>query len=170
MFCYAALNWLAWEAWLKIEFRSFMVRNFTTMGGAVIEEDEVMADFFRGRSWTFDLFRDRTFRSGHFGLSRFGLAVSVTGHFGQTMISCRNLTLMQTWAVWFKAHSRHHLTVGYQRSRHYHSKGARFTIRNSGKRSRQGILLGIKFFVVVQSNWISGDSGLAEFWLRFIKL
>jgi len=27
-----------------------MVRNFTTMGGAVIEEDEVMADFFRGRS------------------------------------------------------------------------------------------------------------------------
>jgi len=27
-----------------------MVRNFTTMGGAVIEEGEVMADFFRGRS------------------------------------------------------------------------------------------------------------------------
>jgi len=45
-------------------------------------------------------------------------AVSVTRHFGQTMKSCRNLTLMQSWAVWFKAHSLHHLTVGYQRSRH----------------------------------------------------
>jgi len=33
-----------------------------------------------------------------------------------------------------------------------HSKRAPFTIRNSGKRWRQGILLGIKFLVVVQSN------------------
>jgi len=52
------------------------------------------------------------FRSG-----RFGLAVSVTGHFGKTMNSCRNLTLMQSRAVWFKAHSLHHRTVGCQRSR-----------------------------------------------------
>jgi len=49
---------------------------------------------------------------------RFGLAVSVTGHFGQTMKSCRNLTLMPRRAVWLKAHSLHHHTVGCQRSRH----------------------------------------------------
>jgi len=49
---------------------------------------------------------------------RFGRAISVTGHFGQTMKSCRNLTVMQSRAVWFKAHSFHHHTVGYQRSRH----------------------------------------------------
>jgi len=42
------------------------------------------------------------------------------------------------------------------------SKRTSFTIRNSGKRCRQGILLGIKFLVVVQSNWISGVSGLAS--------
>jgi len=34
-----------------------------------------------------------------FGTGLFGLAVSVTGHFGQTMKSCRNLTLMQSRAV-----------------------------------------------------------------------
>jgi len=43
------LNCLAWAARLKIELRSFMVTNFTTIGGAVTEEDEVMADVFRGR-------------------------------------------------------------------------------------------------------------------------
>jgi len=48
----------------------------------------------------------------------FGLAVSVTGHFGQTMKSCRNLTLMQSRNVWFKANSLHHVTTGYQMSRH----------------------------------------------------
>jgi len=32
-----------------------MVTNFTTIGGAVAEEDEVMADVvFRGRRWTFE--------------------------------------------------------------------------------------------------------------------
>jgi len=49
MLFYAAFNCLAWEARLKIEFRSFMVTNFTTSGDAVTEEDEVMADVFRGR-------------------------------------------------------------------------------------------------------------------------
>jgi len=32
------LNCLAWETRLKIEFRSFMVTNSTTIGGAVTEE------------------------------------------------------------------------------------------------------------------------------------
>ena len=41
----------------------------------------------------------------------------------------------------------------------FHSKRTPFTFRNSGKRLRQGILFGIKFFVVMQSNWISGVSG-----------
>ena len=44
----------------------------------------------------------------------------------------------------------------------FHSKRTPFTIRNSGKSGRQGILLRIKFFVVVQSNWINGASGLAR--------
>ena len=33
------LNCLAWEARFKIEFRSFMVTNFTTIGGAVTEDE-----------------------------------------------------------------------------------------------------------------------------------
>ena len=37
-----------------------------------------------------------------------------------------------------------------------------FTILNSGKRYRHGILLVMKFLVVVQSNWISSVSGLAR--------
>ena len=48
MLCYAAFKLSRTEAKLKIEFRSFMVTNFTTIGGAVTE-DEVMADVFRGR-------------------------------------------------------------------------------------------------------------------------
>ena len=39
----------------------------------------------------------------------------------------------------------------------FNSKRTAFTIRNIGKRCRQDILLGIKFLVVVQSNWISGS-------------
>jgi len=65
--------------------------------------------------WRYDVRRKRTFPSGRFELSRFGLsrfgladsvwpfrsvlfslAVSVSRHFGQTMKSCRNLTLMQS--------------------------------------------------------------------------
>jgi len=42
-------NCLAWEARLRMEFRSFMVRNFATMGGAVAKVDEAIAEFFRGR-------------------------------------------------------------------------------------------------------------------------
>jgi len=80
---------------------------------------------------------------------RFGLAVSVTGHFGQTMKSCRNLTLMQRRPVWFKAYSLHHI-VSCERMRH--STQTPFTIHNSGKRCRQGNLLGIKFLVFLQSN------------------
>jgi len=71
-------------------------------------------------------------RSLPVGTGLFGLAVSVWpirsepfrpglfghGHFGQTIKSCRNLTLMQSLAVWFKAHSLHHHTVGCQQSRH----------------------------------------------------
>jgi len=53
MLCYADLNCLAWKGRLRIEFRSFMVGNFTIMGGAVTE-DEAMADVFRGRLWTFE--------------------------------------------------------------------------------------------------------------------
>jgi len=34
----------------------------------------------------------------------------------------------------------------------FHSKRSPFAIRNSGKRCGQGILFGIKFFVIVQSN------------------
>jgi len=32
-----------------MEFRSFMVRDFTTMGGAVVEVDEAIVEVFRGR-------------------------------------------------------------------------------------------------------------------------
>ena len=45
---------LAWEAKLRMEVRSFMVRNFTTMDGAVTEVDEEIADVFRGSRWTFE--------------------------------------------------------------------------------------------------------------------
>jgi len=38
------LNCLAWKARLRIEFRFFMVRNFTTMVGAVAEVDEAIAE------------------------------------------------------------------------------------------------------------------------------
>ena len=41
------------EAWLGMGLRSFMFRNFTTVGGAVAEVDEAIAEFFRGRRWTF---------------------------------------------------------------------------------------------------------------------
>ena len=44
----------------------------------------------------------------------------------------------------------------------FHSKRTPITIRNGGKRCWHGILLGIKFLVVVQSNWIDGVSGLAR--------
>ena len=44
----------------------------------------------------------------------------------------------------------------------FNSKLTPFTIRNSGKRCRQGILLGTKFLVVLRSNWTSGVSGLAR--------
>ena len=49
--CFVMLqyNCLAWEARLRMEFLSFMVRNFTTMGGAVAKVDEATAEFFRGR-------------------------------------------------------------------------------------------------------------------------
>jgi len=59
-----------------------------------------------------------------------------SGRFGQAMKSCRNLTLLQSRAVWFKAHSLHHHTVGFQRSRHSTQKRTPFMIRNSGKRCR----------------------------------
>ena len=55
----------------------------------------------------------------------------------------------------------------------FHSKRAPFTIPNSGKRCRQGIVLGIKFVVVVQSNWISSVSGLAwvfDYDLQYCKM
>jgi len=64
---------------------------------------------------------------------------------------------MQSRAVWFKALNLHHQRLPKVEA--FHSKRTPFTIRNSGKRCRQGILLGIKF-LVVQSNWISGVSGL----------
>jgi len=57
------LNGLAWKARLKIEFRSFMVTNFTTIGGAVTEEDKVMTDVFRGRRWTFEKMVRSTFEA-----------------------------------------------------------------------------------------------------------
>jgi len=34
---------------LRMEFRSFMVRNFTAVGGAVAKVDKAIAEFFRGR-------------------------------------------------------------------------------------------------------------------------
>ena len=43
------LNCLAWEARLRMEFRSFMFSDFTTMGGAVAEVDEAIAEVFRGK-------------------------------------------------------------------------------------------------------------------------
>ena len=43
------LNRLEWNARLRIEIQSFMVRNFTTVGGAVPELDEAIAEGFRGR-------------------------------------------------------------------------------------------------------------------------
>ena len=43
--------------------------------------------------------RSARFGLSRFGLSCFGMAVSVAGHFGQTVKSCRNLTLMQRRAV-----------------------------------------------------------------------
>jgi len=44
-------------------------------------------------------FSSEPFPSESFLSGRFGLAFSITGHFGQTMKSCRNLTLMQSGAV-----------------------------------------------------------------------
>jgi len=43
------LNYPAWEARLKVEFRSFMFRNFTTIGGTVAEAEEVIGEVFHGR-------------------------------------------------------------------------------------------------------------------------
>jgi len=40
---------LTWEVRLRMEFRSSMVRDFTTMGGAVVEVDEAIVEVFRGR-------------------------------------------------------------------------------------------------------------------------
>ena len=40
------LNRLEWNARLRIEIQSFMVRNFTTVGGAVPEPDETIAEVF----------------------------------------------------------------------------------------------------------------------------
>jgi len=42
-------NYPAWEARLRMEFRSFMFRNFTTIGGTVAEVEEVTAEVFHGR-------------------------------------------------------------------------------------------------------------------------
>jgi len=40
------LNYSAWEARLGMEFRSFMFRNFTTIGGTVAEVVKVIAEVF----------------------------------------------------------------------------------------------------------------------------
>jgi len=105
------------------------------------------------RPFLSDRFGLGRFGLSHFGLSCFGLANSVWP-FQSRDVSVRlwNLTLMERRAVWFKAYSLHHHIAGYHRSRHSTQS---FTIRNSGKRCRQGILLGIKFLVVMQSNCIS---------------
>ena len=62
------------------------------------------------------------FRTGPFGLavSDWPIRSGRFGHvsFGETMKSWRNLTLMQSRNVWFKAHSLHHVTIVYQMSRH----------------------------------------------------
>ena len=43
------LNYPTWEASLRMEFRSFMFRNFTTIGGTVAEVEEAIGDVFNGR-------------------------------------------------------------------------------------------------------------------------
>ena len=95
-----------WESETVTPATSSMDRNRTFRSGRFDVADSV---------W---LFRSEPFRSEPFRSGRFGLAVSVTGHFGWTKKSCRYLTLMQSRAVWFKVYSLHHHTVRYQRSRH----------------------------------------------------
>jgi len=67
---------------------------------------------------------------------------------------------MQSRAVWLKASPNPTSYCRLPKVEAFHAKRTPFTIRNSGKRCVQGILLGVKF-LVVQSNWISGVSGLA---------
>jgi len=42
-------NYPAWEARLRMEFRSFMFRNFTTIGGTVAEVEVVISKVYHGR-------------------------------------------------------------------------------------------------------------------------
>ena len=56
-------------------------------------------------------------RSGLFGMA-YSVWPILSGRFGQTMKSSRNRILMQSRVVSFNAHTLHHHTVGYQRSRH----------------------------------------------------
>jgi len=42
-------NYPAWEARLRMEFRSFMFRNFTTIGCTVAEVEELIGEVFHGR-------------------------------------------------------------------------------------------------------------------------
>ena len=117
--------------------------------------------------------------TGLFGLSRFGLADLVwpirSGRFGhgtfwsdyeilqKSYINAKTSRLIES-ALPPSSYCR------LPKVEAFHSKRTPFTIRNGGKRCRQGSLLGIKFLAVVQSSWISGVSGLASLWLRFIIL
>jgi len=106
--------------------------------------------------------RNRTFRSGRFGLSRFGLTPLRRGIFRsdyeifqKSYINAKSSRLIQS-ALPPSSYCRLPTVEAF------YSKRTPFTVRNSSKRCLQGILLGIKFLVVVQSNWISGVSGVAR--------
>jgi len=96
--------------------------------------------------------RNRTFRSGRFVHGTFR---SVYEILQKSYINANSSRLIQS-ALPPSSYSK------LPKVEAFHSKRTPFTIRNSGKRCRQGILLGIKFLVVVQSNGISGVSGSAR--------
>jgi len=106
---------------------------------------------------------NKTFRSGRFGLADPVWPIR-SGRFGHGTFPS-DCEILQT--SYINAKSSHLIQSALPPSSYcrlpkvvaFHSKPAPFTIRNSGKRCWQGILLGIKF-LVVPSNWISGVSAL----------
>jgi len=116
-------------------------------------------------------FRSGWFGLSRFGLSRFGLVDSVwpirSGRFGHGTFRSVYEILQKSY---INAKSSRLLQSALPPSSYcmlpnveaFHSKRTTFTILNSGKRCRQVILLSINFLVIVQSNWISGVSGLAR--------
>jgi len=113
------------------------------------------ASVFNQRPHTI-LLRNRTFRSEPFRSGRFGHGTFRSDYeILQKSYSIALLSRLIQSALPPSSYCR------LPKVKAFHSKRVPFTIRNSGKRCRQGILLGIKF-LVVERNWISGVSGLSR--------